>query len=655
MRLAQAGKPVDPVAVTSAVNILLVDDHAANLMALDAILRPLGHRLVHARSGEEAFRHLLKETFALILLDVQMPGIDGFKTAALIKTRERTQHIPIIFLTAINTDPSYVAKGYEHGAVDYLLKPFDPEILKSKVAVFVALHLQRERIRQQATQLHAREREALERRSNWRYRKLIDAMSPCMWAVLPNGKIYYANKAWLAYSGRTEAEDATTSYFESVHEDERPRLEQAWGEARQSGQPFQLQFRLKRHDGVYRWHLGRAVPELDELGQIVALDRHRYRHRRSEARRRRAESSALRARDEFFSIASHELRTPLTSLQLTVQALLLNARRDNDQGFSGAEAKEFLLKVKRVEQQVMRQAKLVEDLLDVSRIAAGTIVPDWEQVDLCAVARDVAARFTDSLANSGCALSIEAPAQLVWRTDRMRVDQVLTNLLSNAIKYGGDHPIVLQVEQVGDRAVLRVADRGIGIAAGDRERIFGRFTRAVAEKAYSGFGLGLWISHRIVEALGGVIRVESEMGNGSTFSVELPEERPVTSWRSLVLRKRLMDRSPACSCRRRRRRARMARRHLEERGLFGGHRAPWRGRHRLSPASPPALTADPARSDDAGDGRRPFPQVAAVNLRRCPRSRPCCCRRRAKPRRPRRAWACTAASPSPSISKTCSR
>src|SRR5204862_3643558 len=123
----------------SVANILLVDDRPENLLALEAILEPLGENLVSVDSGEAALKELLQQDFACILLDVQMPELDGFETAELIKQRERTSHIPIIFLTAISKEESHVFRGYSAGAVDYLFKPFEPEVLRSKVAVFIEL------------------------------------------------------------------------------------------------------------------------------------------------------------------------------------------------------------------------------------------------------------------------------------------------------------------------------------------------------------------------------------------------------------------------------------------------------------------------------------------------------------------------------------
>src|SRR5919199_4107538 len=141
------------------VNILMVDDHPENLVALEAILDSLGQNLVKATSGTEALRCLLDQDFAVILLDVQMPGMDGFETATLIRQRPRSQHTPIIFITAINRSDTHVSRGYSLGAVDYLFKPIEPEILISKVAVFVSLHKKSQEVKRQAQQLEAANQE----------------------------------------------------------------------------------------------------------------------------------------------------------------------------------------------------------------------------------------------------------------------------------------------------------------------------------------------------------------------------------------------------------------------------------------------------------------------------------------------------------------
>ncbi|MBA3433774.1 MAG: response regulator, partial [Actinobacteria bacterium] len=162
--------------MTERAKLLLVDDRPENLLALEALLEPLGQELVRAESGEEALRHLLRDEFAAILLDVQMPGLDGFETAELIKRRERSRHIPILFLTAISKDAEHVFRGYGAGAVDYLMKPFDPHILRAKVAVFIDLWQKTVEIRRQDALLKQQELTAIERASEERYRFLGDSI-----------------------------------------------------------------------------------------------------------------------------------------------------------------------------------------------------------------------------------------------------------------------------------------------------------------------------------------------------------------------------------------------------------------------------------------------------------------------------------------------
>ena len=147
--MTESSAPPAP-ATPPPVNILLVDDRVENLIALEAVLQPLGQNLVRAHSGEEALRRLLHEDVAVILLDVQMPGLDGFETAAHIKQRDRTRHIPIIFLTAISGEPNHAARGYSAGAVDFITKPFDPWVLQAKVSVFIELHRKTEQLQAQA-------------------------------------------------------------------------------------------------------------------------------------------------------------------------------------------------------------------------------------------------------------------------------------------------------------------------------------------------------------------------------------------------------------------------------------------------------------------------------------------------------------------------
>ncbi|MEO6420858.1 MAG: response regulator, partial [Polyangiaceae bacterium] len=305
-----------------------MDDHSPNLLALEGVLAPLGHRLVRASSGEEALKQLLRGDFALILMDVQMPRMNGFETTALIKSHVRLASIPVIFITAMSRDETQVFRGYSEGAVDYLHKPYDPHILRSKVSVFVDLFLKTEKIKAQANLLRQQEMTLLAQSNEQRYRRLAECLPVSMWAAGPDGTVYYSNRAWCEYSGQKLEEVTTLTNHELVHEDDIERVRASWCASREEGDPFELEYRLRRKaDGAYRWHLGRGVAERDEHGQIegwivtaIDIDDKKF---AAEARsqlfeierdaREKADGDN-RTKDEFLATLSHEIRTPLNAI-----------------------------------------------------------------------------------------------------------------------------------------------------------------------------------------------------------------------------------------------------------------------------------------------------------------------------------------------------
>lgn len=227
---------------------------------------------------------------------------------------------------------------------------------------------------------------------------------------------------------------------------------------------------------------------------------------------------AVKLRDDFLSVAGHELKTPLAALQLQVE----NVLRQTQTGAMGTVSPRLVERLNKVRTLVVRLEILISGLLDVSRIAAGKLLFQREDVELKGLVADVVERFGDHVGRAGSEVSMEGSGLVVGQWDRVRLDQVFTNLVGNALKYGGGKPIEIRITRHCDSARVVVQDHGIGIAPEDRARIFDRFERAVPERNYAGLGLGLWISQQIVHAFGGRIELESEVGVGSTFLVELP-------------------------------------------------------------------------------------------------------------------------------------
>jgi PAS domain S-box-containing protein len=248
--------------------LLLVDDREDNLLALEAILEPLGHRSVSVTSGSAALRQLLLDDFACILLDVQMPGLDGFELAELIKQRERSQHIPIIFVTALSKEERHVFRGYSAGAVDYIFKPIEPDILRSKVAVFVDLWQKGRQLQEQAEQIHEQELAALEQASEERYRQLADAMPQIVWTSDADGAATYFNRRWFEYTGMDPADAGPNAWHLAVHPDDLPPAVSRREQTLRSGETFEIEYRFRDAAGGYRWHLGRAVPMRTADGSI---------------------------------------------------------------------------------------------------------------------------------------------------------------------------------------------------------------------------------------------------------------------------------------------------------------------------------------------------------------------------------------------------
>lgn len=402
------------------INILIVDDEPKNLTVLESLLDAPGYRLVRAASADEALLALVAEEFALLILDIRLPGMSGFELAQTIKGRKKTARIPIIFLTAYYNEDQHVLEGYGSGAVDYLVKPVNATVLRSKVAVFAELH-----------------------------RK--------------NREVAVANRALLA--------EVT----------ERRRAEQ----------------QLQELNG-----------RLDEL---VAERTRALEEAQAELR------EADRRKDAFIATLAHELRNPLAPVRNAVQIL-------QRQGAGEADAHRARAIIAR---QVGIMARLIDDLMDVSRINRGHIELRREPVDLTRVLELAVEATRPYMAEFGHALALRLPdGGIVLDADVTRLSQVFVNLLANAAKYterGGR--IEVAVQRGVDTVSVSVRDDGIGIPVDHLQRVFDMFSQvdATVDRSRGGLGIGLSLVKHLVELHGGSVQAHSDgRGRGSVFTVSLP-------------------------------------------------------------------------------------------------------------------------------------
>jgi len=384
--------------------LLIVDDLPENLLALEALIKREDREVYKALSADEALSLLLQHEFAMAILDVQMPGMNGFELAELMRSTDRTKSIPIVFVSAAGRELNYAFKGYESGAVDFLHKPLDIHAVKSKVNVFVDLYRQRKAMKLQV--------EALEQ--------------------------------------------------------------------------------SRREQEVLLSKLQQTQNDLEH---------------------------AVRMRDDFMSIVSHEVRTPLNGLILETQLRKLHLAKGNAAAFSMDKMQAM---VERDERQIQSLIRLIEDMLDVSRIRTGKLSIRTSAFDLAELVGNLLESFSAQIAAAESSVTYMAEEPVIGVWDEFRIEQVVANLLTNALRYGARKPIEVRVYAVAGQARVEVRDQGIGISPENQRRIFQQFERVAANHAIHGLGLGLFISDQIVAAHGGEIVVESEEGNGSMFRVCLP-------------------------------------------------------------------------------------------------------------------------------------
>lgn len=530
--MATVATKLDPDEGSTAVKkvkILLVDDTPENLVSLEAALYTLGEELVFANSGKEALRYLLDDDFAAILLDVKMPDMDGFETAELIRSRARSRHTPILFLTGYKNE-EHLFRGYDLGAVDFLFKPIVAEVLRSKVAVFVELSRNAELMRQQTDTL--RQQAEVLKKAEQKFRSLLEAAPDSMVMCQEDGKIVLVNSRTELLFGYTRSDllgqnirmlvpDWEFNTIPAPDEDFNNAPAQSWAAnyelsaTRRDGFVFPVEISfspLQTDEGVLITSAIRDISERKKAEQqIHELNAH------LEARVRERTEELLRSNDElaqFAYVASHDLQEPLRTVSIYSQML---ARR-----YKGSLDQNADTYIGFITESAGRMENLIHDLLDFSKLDARGM--DFFTLTSCETAlteaiTNLRTRIEDSQAKIIC-----KPLPQVMG-DSVQLTRLFQNLLINSIKYRSEAPPHVEVwaEPQGDHWLVSVKDNGIGIEAQYAEKVFGIFKRLHHRSTHPGNGMGLAICKKIVACHGGRIWVESEPGQGATFRFTLPK------------------------------------------------------------------------------------------------------------------------------------
>jgi signal transduction histidine kinase/DNA-binding response OmpR family regulator len=528
------------------VKVLIVDDLPEKLLVYQTILEELGQDLLLARSGAEALKLLLQHEFAVILLDVNMPGMDGFETASLIRQRRRSAHTPIIFITSY-TDDVRTAEGYALGAVDCMIAPVAPAILRAKVMAFVNMERMARQAKRQADERLAlaeeRSRRTAAEEANRRLEVLANAgkvigasldYETTLHDVLRLAVLALADAACLAYRpqgdewqfllARRDGAAGVTTTSVSAAEAPLPLLKLI-GQAEEAGVAAQGDF------GV----LLEPLQLRDELLGAIALERTAERPFESSeatllsalasraavaldnALLYRALQYADRQKNEFLSMLAHELRNPLAPIRTGLEILRL-----------GSDQPELLDSTCDImERQVSHLVRLVDDLLDVSRITQGKIHLQIAEIDAAEVVRNALEISRPLIEARGHRLTVELPeSPVMLRADLVRLTQVVSNLVNNAAKYTEDGGRILVSLSVEDcLAKIAVRDTGVGIPPDILAHVFDLFVQAdrSLDRSAGGLGVGLTLARHLIHLHGGTIHASSEgPGQGSEFAVRLP-------------------------------------------------------------------------------------------------------------------------------------
>jgi PAS domain S-box-containing protein len=502
--------------MTALASVLIVDDNPGKRLGMKAILEPLGYSIVEADSGRAALRCLMSQNFAVILLDVQMPDMDGFETAACIRQRRESALTPIIFVTAHRKD-DIDRDVYAQGASDFMVTPFPPDELRAKVSAFAALFTQAESLASDALEVKT---------AADQLRLIADAAPIGIFQTDADNRYSYTNPRWSEITG-IPAESAVGQTWDAmIDPEERARLRAELPAGNENWSELCHRFELRQHTAAARFAIitsrsmrdaqggiagwvGTLADITAEVGAEAAM---------ADARDKANEASRLKS--NFLANMSHEIRTPMNGV-IGMTELLLQTELDPRQ---------------RAYAQTVRDSgeallTVLNDILDFSKVEAGMLQIDDVEFDLLATVNGVVDLLAASAATKGIVLTTDvahsAPATVCGDSGRVR--QILINLVGNAIKFTETGEVTIRLigpEDADTDSVVRfeITDTGVGIPSDKLATIFHPFVQAdtSTSRKYGGTGLGLAISSQLAALMGGDCGVASEVGRGSTFWLTVP-------------------------------------------------------------------------------------------------------------------------------------
>ncbi|HOZ86560.1 MAG TPA: response regulator [Bacteroidia bacterium] len=511
--------------------ILIVDDKPENIFSLKSLLTLHKFEVDTAESGEEALKKVLDTVYSLIILDVQMPGMDGFEVADAISNFNKAKNTPIIFLSAVNTDKKFITRGYTSGGTDYVTKPVDADILLLKVKTFHKLSEQTREL--QKTQITLRREIELRKQaqqeqaeSMQELRAVMEAMPQIAFTLGKAGEVQYVNEKWYEYSPEKKI-------FPTPHQDDGHILNE-WREALENGSEFMREIRIKRLKGnKYQYNLLRITPIFQDGNLIKWVGTFTDIHRQKTLNEVLEHRVIQRTRDlvlknkelansnhelqQFAWVASHDLKEPLRKIQ-TFNYLI------KDKFLNGND--EAAMYLDRAIKSSKRMSDLIDNLLQYSRLSASAV---FESADLNLLLQEIISDLEVSIFEKKAVINIGPMPIIDIVPSQMR--QVFQNLISNALKFSReDVPPVVQItceciagdSPVEERCLITISDNGIGFDEKFTDRIFVIFQRLHTRDAYEGTGIGLAITKKIIERHNGTITASSRENEGTSFFIHLP-------------------------------------------------------------------------------------------------------------------------------------